>query len=455
MSKYQVTTDGGTYEIETDDTPTAPQWSDIPDNVVQGLKEAPQTALGMADQVVKGQDLTNPASYVNSAVQALQGTDLSDTPTGQAFGAVKDGIGSTMSGLQNLATHPINTIKNQIIQHPISTAVMAASAPLAATGLGEDALGTAGQYAGRFGEDQAFKALGRRLPGMTAEDMRSMGRNANDMGLLDHDMGPMGRKETVDAMNSQAGMDIGDIRQQAAANGPIRTGQQMADAIRERLGDEYKPGGTNYDQTGALERELQNIQQMPSTDPSDFAERASDMYSKAKGKGYAVPTNVDTDVAGNLAHINDEDIAGALPDQADQYGMLKQTFGDTADMQKVIERGEQRSIGRPGSHTMLEAGGKFLDELGAHKIGAKTGFAAESALNGASQAIRPIGIAGITSSIMSKIQTDPQSLGRYAAPLMQAAQGGPQGIAATHYVLSLQHPDYNKMWQDTSGSGNQ
>lgn len=441
MSTYRVETDKGTYEVETDDSSSGPQWSDIPANALEGLKEAPQTALGMANMVATGQDLTDPASYVKSGVQALTGTPLADTDTGKAIGTVGKSIGNSIQSARDFADSPGKFIKNEIIQHPIGTAANVAGLAMG-LGAGEGALDTMGEYAGRFGGDQAVKALGRMPAGMDVDTARTLGRKANDMGLLDATMGPIGRKETVDAMVDQSGRDLGEIRADASSVGPARTGQQMADAIREKLGPDYQPGGKNFDQAQALERELQNIQQMPSTTPADYAARASEMYQKAKGKGFAVPTNVDTDVAGSLAHLNDEDIATRLPNQAAQYDSLKSTFGDTSDMQEMIGRGERRSVNRPGSHTFLEAGGKFLDEIGAHKVGAHVGFGAESALNGASAAVRPAGVAAITSNIMSRIQTNPQSLGKFAAPLMQAAQGGgSQGIAAMHYVLSSQYPE--------------
>jgi len=52
----------------------------------------------------------------------------------------------------------------------------------------------------------------------------------------------------------------------------------------------------------------------------------------------------------------------------------------------------------------------------------------------------------ITSSIMNRLQTNPKSLGKFAAPLMQSAQtSGSKGLAATHFILANQYPEYNDM----------
>ncbi len=257
-------------------------------------------------------------------------------------------------------------------------------------------------------------------------------------------------------MQKSAGQQVGAIRDAASAAGPAMTGEDMANAIREQLKAAYSKGGENYDQIDALERELQNIKAMPSTTPSDFAERATAIKQKAKGKAFALPTNVDTDAANAMSHINDAEIANRLPDQVGEYTDAKQKLGDAKDLGNIIQRGERRNMNSRGGNTMWESGTRFVDELGAHKVGARVGMAVGDTLQGVEPLASKAAMGttnGVVSAIMSKIQTNPTALGKYAAPLMQAAQGGPQGIAATHYVLSLQHPEYNKMWQgDDSAS---
>ncbi len=60
----------------------------------------------------------------------------------------------------------------------------------------------------------------------------------------------------------------------------------------------------------------------------------------------------------------------------------------------------------------------------------------------------------VTTHLLKTMQTNPQSLGKFAQPLMQAAQtGGKQGLAVQHFLLSSQYPDYNEMIMHGSKEG--
>lgn len=466
MATYQIETEGGhVYQVETADEQGA---------VEAGLRGAGNN-FPLAPQAIAA---FSPGEYSKNLADWKQ-----KAAEGKAQHPVAYGVGAVAGATAPLL---IPGVGEALEAAPVAgNAVLGAASALNDTDLSKDpgealkqaaigatvggvagkigegissAADTVGQYAGRFGENQAVKAIGKAPPGMSADEARSLGRAAaNDYGLLDFTMGPIGRKETVDAMTQQAGHEIGGIREAASADGAVMSGQEMADAIRARLKDAYSKGGENFDQINALEKELKNIEAMKSTTPSDFAERATAMKTKARGKGFALPTNVDTDVANSLSHINDEAIASKLPEQAGQYADLNKTFGDMKNLGTMIERGEKRNINQRGGHTLYEAGSKFVDELGAHKAGAKVGFGVESALQNGGKALgNAVAMnttAGVTSTIMNALQTNPNSLGKYAKPLSQAAQnGGKDGLAAMHYVLSQQHPEYNEMWQKNANA---
>ncbi len=58
----------------------------------------------------------------------------------------------------------------------------------------------------------------------------------------------------------------------------------------------------------------------------------------------------------------------------------------------------------------------------------------------------------VTSHLLKTLTSNPQSLGKFAQPLMKAAQeGGSQGLAATHYILANQYPEYNKIVMNQKG----
>jgi len=72
--------------------------------------------------------------------------------------------------------------------------------------------------------------------------------------------------------------------------------------------------------------------------------------------------------------------------------------------------------------------------------------AAAKALPTAEAGLKMLTTDSVTSHLLKTLTTNPQSLGKFAQPLMKAAQeGGSQGIAATHFILSSQYPEYNEM----------
>ena len=52
----------------------------------------------------------------------------------------------------------------------------------------------------------------------------------------------------------------------------------------------------------------------------------------------------------------------------------------------------------------------------------------------------------VTSYLLNTLNQNPQKLGRFAQPLINAAKtGGSQGLAAQHFLLSSQYPEYNSL----------
>jgi hypothetical protein len=458
MATYQVETSHGTYEVETSDEP---QWSDLPGNAIEGLKEGPQTAVGLLNSAKMGNDLTDPISLARSAGQAVTGTPLADTDAGQAVQGVKEGLKGTMDtirGIPDVLSHPLQSAKREIIEHPISSAVNVAS--LAAPVL-DGAAETAGRYAGRMGENQMGK-----LHGTSAYQFRQLGRENfgdamrasyehGDANLL---QGTIGREQAINERVAQLGNDIGDVRSQAAEAGPAMKGPEMADAIQKNLQADYSPSGVKFDQAGRLQAQLDSISKMKDPSVEDYAQRATDINHEASKNKLVQPTGTDTDVANQMAHINDEQIAKRLPPEIQEhYQMLKDEFGNAKSIQPMELRAEAKeATGKAVSGTPFGMAKDILHGLaGGPKMGAQVGFGAEKALNTFAANPKTFGVAGITSTIMSRLQTDPQSLGKFAAPLSQAAQsGGQQGIAATHFVLSHQYPEYNAMFMgDSDESG--
>jgi len=326
-------------------------------------------------------------------------------------------------------------------QHPVSQALNVAG--LAAPAI-EPITDTAAQYAGRFGENNELKMLGGRggqLGQLGPEESRNVARASHDLGLDAMTLGPIGREQEIKSMLGQAGQEIGNIREEASQT-PAPAPQSITQRIREELAPEYGPSGVKASENAGLERVLNGIEQMQNPTFSDYAQRATDLNKYASGNKLVQATNAETDVANALSRINDENIAKAAPESAEPYNQYKDTFSTLKEINPLEQKGEVREMSQRGGASMFGAINKAIENAGGFKGMARAGFAAEDALKQVPTAAR---VGGAT-SIMNRVTTDPQSFGKFATPLLQAAQsGGSQAVSAMHFILSGQYPEYNSM----------
>lgn len=319
-------------------------------------------------------------------------------------------------------------------------------------GLAKDILGGAGEststlakYAGRFGENQMGK-----LHGTSALQFKQLGREgfgpsmraSYDLGDANLGLGSIGREQAINERVAQLGSDLGDIRGQATEAGAQMSPQEMADSIQKELQPNYSPGGKHFGEEGSFNSNLANIKAMPEGGAANFAQRASEINSNAAGNKLVLPSKsaAETDIAGQMSHINDENIAKNLPeDLADHYDMLKEQFGYAKNLQPMEMRGGAKEALSPTPNTAFGMAKSIAHTaVGGPKLGAQVGFGAESALNW-------------TSRIVNLVKDNPQALGKFAPALLQAYQdGGNQGVAATHFILANQYPEYNEMTQKDS-----
>src|ERR1019366_1377026 len=349
-----------------------------------------------------------------------------------------------------------------------------ATLPSAASGLvkgiasgASDVADTAAQYAGRFGESQMGK-----LHGTSALQFKQLGqegfggamRASYEAGDANLGLGSIGREAAINQRVADLGKGIGDIRNQAEAAGPAMSPGEMADAIQQNSGADFAPGGKNFGEQGAFNKNVENIRQMPEGGITNFAKRATDIKSDAAGRKLIMPVTAETDVANQMSHVNDAEIAKRLPPEiTEDYQNLKDQFGYAKQVQPMELRGQAKEALGASPNT-LYGQAKQLGHavIGGPKLGAQAGFGAEAALNTGSEMMGKIAglstpasnvttMGGVTAGLMHTLTTNPQSLGKFANPLMQAAQtGGNQGLAATHFLLANQYPEYHQMMQDQS-----
>jgi hypothetical protein len=184
---------------------------------------------------------------------------------------------------------------------------------------------------------------------------------------------------------------------------------------------------------------------------------------------------VKNEVAANIySQISDaqQSLASGSPEYAD----LKQAYSTIKDMKEGLEAqlqkeqssgGQAKGFGMMGKAAGMVTGGNVpatavlaaglapmhpFMALGAASTLLTNPNAMSSAARGlaeaapkAAEAATAGSIDAVTSKIMTAIHTNPQSLGQFSRPLMQAAQQGNQGIAATHFILAHQYPEYNEL----------
>lgn len=323
-------------------------------------------------------------------------------------------------------------------------------------GIGEKA-DTVAKYAGRMGEN----AMGK-VHGTSSAQFRQLGREnfsdamrdsyeAGDANLL---QGSIGREKAIEQRVKDLGQKIGDIRTQADAAGPKMAPADMAAKIRQELAPDYMAGGKNFEHEAALERQLKNIEAMPEGGVSNFAQRATDINKAASKNKLIQPTTAETDIANRMAKVNDATIAERLPGMSEEYAHTKEKFGNAKTLLPMELRGEAKDALGATPNTAVGMAKQALGSLvNFPKFKAHVGFGAEAGLKGVAGILKntPNYPEAVTTQIMMALTNNPASLGKYAAPLAQAAQkSGNNGIAATHFILSQQDPEYQKLINGTA-----
>ncbi len=403
-----------------------PQWKDLPKNALQGVKEAPQTALGMAEMAKTGSDLISPTAWGKSAGQALAGTPLGETDTGQALGAVKQGVKSTLNTareeLPKIAQDPLSYAKNQVIEHPISTAasiVMPLAAPEESV-----AMNTAGNYAKRFGQNQAMKALGGvrgQISKLGVPESRELAQYALDKGLVSPLTGPIGMEEKVASGLEGAGGKIGEARKAADVVGGAPQLPEILAKVKQDLADKYG-SGLHKGEMGGLNKAREELAKGGTGTFSGNAQKATDLNQfAAKQNAIMRPSTASGDVADIVSNMNNEALQKALtPKQLEEYNSALTDYSALKKIDKLVLKGEGREMtGRGGASI-----GKTIYDKTADSFGNRTSAYVGSKLGDM-----------LKSPVMAK----------YLPTLVKAAGTSPKNLAAIHAMLQQADPEYRDL----------
>jgi hypothetical protein len=437
-------------------------WSDVGHNAVKEVGDmvpSPEDALEKAKNI--GALTAIPSGGVPSMDDLKRMGKMAVAAPGQIMGMAKNLGGS----LYRTATEPSEEFR----QRPVSTALNVASvaAPLLNELRGPAA--TAGEYAGRFGENQMGKLHGTsqaQFRQLGRENFRPAMRSSYEMGDANLLQGSIGREQMINERIAGLGDEIGNVRAEAGAAGPAMTPQEMADAIRQRATADFSPGGKYFDEAGSFEKNLANIKAMPEGGIENFADRASAIKSVASGNKMRMPVNAETNVASEMSHINDAEIAKRLsPEMQEHYDLLKDEFGNAKSLKPMELRAEgKEALGTSPNTLFGTVKGIAHAAVGGPKLGAQAGFGAESLLKGygnssglPSGAIAAANVAdkvpGEKGAIMDHVQSNP-ALSQWRDLFQNAMQRGQQAVTALNYVLQQRDPEYNKAFQDSlNGNG--
>lgn len=487
--------------------PDAPEWSDIPGNIVKGLAEAPSELTN----IVKG--LATP--WPMRAMQAAQGA-AAQYAAGKAPSALVGGVpgGPVASGLVDTAKNwgagellsgdvsgAGQQAKQNIIEHPIKSALDVATvaapfmAPEASTV--EGALKEGATRASRFAQEQSVKSLEGaigQVRQLGPEEARAVGQLALDKGIVSpFTPTSLGMERALNSELEKTGAEIGASRAAGDLAGGAPSAAELQSTIEGRLANRYG-SGMRSGETGSLEKALDEVGKIgkpevgigPVEGPSFVrnAEKATEMNAFASKNKMLQPTGAFTDVSNALSHENNAALQKALtPEQWTAYQGALNDFSGLKSIEKFFSRGEARELAGRGSgmltdiykgakdvigHKALAAGADTVANMLSSPAvakslptlinAAKAGPAALEATHSILQKNDPeyaeqtkdfasvpdnASVQNSPEAIMAHVASNPQ-LAPYESMFQEASQRGPQAVVANHFTLMQRDPAYNK-----------
>lgn len=331
--------------------------------------------------------------------------------------------------------------------------------PRAAAALAKPVAEFAAPQLERIARNQTLKSMGgslRQIREMAKKGgLDEAAKFAREKGLTDVFSTSLGRENKLEALEQAAGSKLGALRAEGGAS-PLTQADLEAKVMADPKMAKYLGEGLQAGQARDVPKALADIQRVSGANPTfaSRAEAATELNQSAAGNKLYQPTSATTDVANILSRENNQGLASALgPEKAAQEAAARSEFSHLQPLKHLQEHGELREIS-----------GHNLGLLGTAKSLLPTGMVTRATAKGTgalgelasdvAKAPNP-SIGGVTSNLMRILSDNPTQLGRYATPLFKAAQtGGNQGLAATHYILSTTHPDYNELIANTDGDYN-
>lgn len=348
MATYEIETDGGKYQIETEDSAPEPvRNTDVPQGIT-GINPdkgaSVDASYNSPDTFKVGEEKPVEQRLAENAVTA-------------------GGAMSLPSGLYGLAKGGAGLLGKAAI----------------ATGEEGGLLNTLGQYAKRFGQNQAIKAMGAsggQLGQVGIPESREIAQSMIDKGVISPMRGPIGLEEKVGQLHTAAGEAIGGARKAADVTGQAPQMPEILQNVKQYLEPKYT-SGTEKGMAG-LNRAREEIAKGGTGTFMGNAHKATELNASAAKNAMYRPQGAATDTADIISRMNNEAMGKALkPEQMAKYEQARKDYGELEKVKGFLERGERREMaGRGGSSLMKTVADKTMDALGnrvAATLGSKTG----------------------------------------------------------------------------------
>jgi len=328
-----------------------------------------------------------------------------------------------------------------------------------------------------FANSKAVQTLGLKpgMLGIPSHELEDLGSFASSAGLTQGSLEQ--RVNIAKDLLQQTGAQIGDI---GAGSRPLSDPSPFIEQLHSHLQESssifgpeanpeatvYRQGIANLSKPGITFDELQSLK-------TAYGQRAFDGMGNVKNDAAANVYNQIKDAMKSIINESPSDYQEAMT----AYSKLKDIHNGLMNQFQQAQAGgvQAKGFGLAGKMAAMVTGGNVPATLAtgtvlapAHPfmaMGALSGItqnpqAMESAARGVAGVLPTIsktatagGIDAVTSYLVNTLNTNPQKFGRFAQPLIQAAkQGGSQGLAAQHFLLSQQYPEYNKMTQQQEGN---
>ncbi len=481
MASYEITTEKGTYQVETEDQPS--KLEAFGRGVENNFPLANQ-AIAAGSAALGDQDYSSNLAQQNADIAKAKEAHPIPYGAGAVTGAVAPafipGVGEAMAAapaLSGAALGAAGAVGNtDLVQQPMEALKQAGIG--AGTGAALGAILPSGNKMAEgvegFANRKAVQSLGLKPGslGIPSNELEDLGQFAHEIGATSGALEQ--RVGSVKNLLQQTGAQVGEMGAGAA---PLSDASPFIDQLHNKLqesasvfGQEANPETTVYRQA------LANLSK-----PNLSFDELQQLKTAIGQRAFDGVGEVKNDAAADVYGIYKDAMKSIIDTSPAEYQETMNTYGKLKDIHSALMNQFQKEqaggvqakgFGMAGKMGGMVTGGNIPATLGLAGVLAPMhpfmalGAASTIATNPSAMSAAARGVAGaiptaaaalklgsidsVTSYLMKTLTSSPQKLGKFAQPLLNAAQtGGSRGLAAQHFLLSSQYPEYNQMTMDT------